>query len=336
MGFGEALAQTLGTAVSTASGTAIDIAKKNRDEAIQREGWDRQDARTAQQQEFTASENEKSRVDRAGEAEAERQFQVDQADIKYGRDKELATLKGKKPLETKITNTDQGTFATVGDRVFRVTESGLEPLDISTGDVPQGDTVTGEDLEEPGFFESAIQSGKSWLSGLTSGEAEAPASMADAAAPAPKASREDVRGQLQTIIDEDQGFGKADSLIRNSGLPILDQLALYAVYTNPVEKTDSSPEEKTGANMFEGKSYGQSEYDKVKEKYPNASDEQVIKSLDSYYTKDKPASEPQSEDSMTFGDRPYSLLDIAEFRRQNNNIGFDKAVEILDKYYAQQ
>ncbi|CAM0001217.1 hypothetical protein VPHD274_0019 [Vibrio phage D274] len=285
MGFGEALAQTLGTAVSTASGTAIDIAKRNREEAIQREGWDRQDARTVQQQEFTAAENEKSRVARAGEAEAGRKFQVEQADIKYGRDKELAALKGQKPLETKITNTDQGTFATVGDRVFRVTESGLEPLDISTNAVPEGETVTGEDLEEPGFFEKAIQSGKSWLSGLSGNESEAPASMADAAAPAPKVSREDVRNQLQVVIDEDQGFGKADSLIRNSGLPILDQLALYAIYSNPVEKTDSSPAGKTGANKFEGKSYGQSEFDKVKEKYPNASEEQVLKSLEAFYNK---------------------------------------------------
>ncbi len=295
MSFGQALAQTLGTAVSTASGTAIDIAKKNRDEAIQREGWDRQDARTAQQQEFTASENEKSRVARSDEAEAGRKFQVDQANIKYGRDKELATLKGKKPLETKITNTDQGTFATVGDRVFRVTESGLERLDISTGDIPQGDTVTGEELEESGFFESAIQSGKSWLSGLTSGKDEAPASMADAAAPAAKASREDIRSQLQTVIDEDQGFGKADSLIRNSGLPILDQLALYAIYSNPVESTGKQPKGDDGVSTqepaqpegisFEGKAYSQAEFDKVKEKYPNASDEQVIKSLEAFYNK---------------------------------------------------
>ncbi len=294
-GFGSALAQTLGTAVSSASGTAIDIAKRNREEAIQREGWDRQDARTTQQQEFTAAENEKSRVARSDEAEAGRKFQVDQANIKYGRDKELATLKGQKPLETKITNTDQGTFATVGNRVFRVTESGLEPLDISTGDVPQGDTVTGEELEEPGFFEKAIQSGKNWLSGLTSGEDEAPASMAEAAAPAAKVSREDIRNQLQTVINEDQGFGKADSLIRNSGLPILDQLALYAIYSNPVESTGKRQQKGGNADpqttaspeaiSFENKAYGQSEFDKVKEKYPNASDEQVLKSLEAFYNK---------------------------------------------------
>ncbi|AUR96761.1 hypothetical protein NVP1232O_27 [Vibrio phage 1.232.O._10N.261.51.E11] len=328
MSFGSALAQTLGTAVSSASGTAIDIAKQKRSEALQREGWDRQDARTTQQQDFTAAENEKNRVARAGEAKAGRKFQVDQANIKYGRDKELAAMKGQKPLETKIVNTDQGTFATMGNKVYQVTEQGLMPLDINANQVPAGEEIVPEEGEsEESFFSKA----KGFIGGLF--DSEEPKSMGEAATETQKIKLEDVKPQYKELLDSGAGFGEVDTFIRNSGLDTWDQLQLLGMYAGGSGEV-SKRFQKKGGDKFEGKSYGQSEYDKVKEKYPNASDEQVLKSLDAFYNKGNDTQQPTEQGD--FDNRPYSLDDVGEFRRQNPGIGFDKAVEILDKYYAQQ
>ncbi|CAL9956702.1 released from the phage upon host infection [Vibrio phage 219E48-1] len=136
MSFADALVKTVGSAISSASGTAIDIAKRNREEAIKREGWDRQDQRTADErtyQEGRTAEQRDYQEDKTAEDRAyqkglsadertyqqeltseERSYQEGQAEVKRGqkledeattfdRQKELLKVKdsGKKTKQKK-------------------------------------------------------------------------------------------------------------------------------------------------------------------------------------------------------------------------------------------
>lgn len=328
MSFGQALAETVLTGVSGAAQTSIEKAKQRRADAIQREGWDRQDARIADEQAYRSAESEKQRKFTAEEAEKQRQWQ----------EKNKGKGKGE---GMKLTNTDQGTYATLGTKVYQVTEQGLVPLEINPNQVPAGEDIVQEEGEsEEGFLDKAAN----FITGLFDSE---PKTMAEAATQGDKPEFDSVEAQFNELKQSGAGFGELDTFIRNSGLSNWEQLKLLAKTAGGSGEMGSfaksrlesqTPEVSAdkGGDRFSGKPYGQTEFDKVKAKYPNASDEQVLKSLDSFYGQSGNES-PGNESSFEgFGDKPYTLEDIAKFRQQNPGVGFDEAVELLDKYYSQQ
>lgn len=351
----EAATQVIGGAVAATTGNILDRVKQKRDEAFQREGWDRQDQRVEQEQKFSADQAEierKARSEaadlkyerdkefRADQAEIERKSRSEAADLKYERDKEIAQIKasGKgKGSAPKLVNTDQGVFATMGNEVYRVTDTGLEKLNIGTGEIPQGDEVElPQEDDDQGFISGLLDKGANWATSLFSKEP----SMADAAT-GQDAKYDEVKTKLEKLRGEGAGFGEVDTLVRNSDLGPGDQIKLllssYFGGTGDIgEFAKSRGLGGKEGNKFAGKPYGQAEFDKVRERYPNASEEQVLKSLDEFYSKNQSASDTKQRGFEGFGDKPYSLEDIAEFRRNNPGISFDKAVELLDSYYNKQ
>ncbi len=107
MSFADALVQTVGSAISSASGTAIDIAKQNRAEAIKREGWDRQDQRTADERTYQEGRTADQRAYQENKTSEERTYQQKLTSEERSYQEGQAKVKRDQKLEDEATTFDR-------------------------------------------------------------------------------------------------------------------------------------------------------------------------------------------------------------------------------------
>lgn len=289
-GLAEALLGATKGYATSAQETGRERARLAAQRAFRDEGWARDDAVRAEERGYQERKTEEQRKFASEEAEKERKFKAEE------KAKDRAAQRRTKGATSKmeIKQLEDGSvIATKGGDAFRLSEQGSWiPIEYGTVQDFVTDTVDVEDKDaEKGFFDTA----KDWVSGLFSSEEEPQASpMSQAAAgqtAKPVANYDQVKAQVKAAYDEG-GFGAADRAIRDNNLSQLQQVALLFdlgissiperdnIGTADTTRAGQSPQAIQG--MLQGTGVGLSEFQKVKNAYPNRSDEDIIKAIQNY------------------------------------------------------
>lgn len=284
----EALVEgALGAAQGGAT-SAIDRARRAREEAFTREGWGRQEKRDQESREFQA---EQKQIDREA---ADERAKLD----RESRERTAATRASSKSGESggkmQIKELADGrVIATQGGASFMLNEqSKWVPIGLGSGEQETTETVVVDpnDTEE-GWFDSIISGGKS-LANKLFGEDDAQApTMAGEASKAPIANYESTKAQLTQTL-ENEGYGAFDSALRQSNLSPIQQLQVLA--SAGLDKIPSMPDSSVNyeqasqspqaiQSILSGTGISVSDYQRVKQQYPDKSDDVIIRSIQEYY-----------------------------------------------------